>query len=86
VLDSISLSRDSGCITVELMSRIEEAGFSIREVPVNHYPRPHGRSQFFNLGRVSATLWQLAGLWLQLRLGSDPAGVMVAGAPSERLA
>jgi glycosyltransferase involved in cell wall biosynthesis len=67
VLESFPLESDSGCITVELMTRIQQGGFQTREVPVHHYHRAYGRSQFFNFWRVARTLWELAGLWLQLR-------------------
>jgi glycosyltransferase involved in cell wall biosynthesis len=69
VLESFPLESDTGCITVELMTRIELGGFRVREVPVHHYHRVHGRSQFFNVRRVGATLLQLCELWVHLRLG-----------------
>jgi glycosyltransferase involved in cell wall biosynthesis len=68
VLESFALTCDSGCITVELVARIERAGFAVRELPVHHYARPYGRSQFFNSRRIGHTLWQLAGLWLHLQV------------------
>ncbi len=69
VLESFPLESHTGCITVELMTRIEMGGFRVREVPVHHYHRAHGKSQFFNVRRVVATLLQLAELWVHLRLG-----------------
>lgn len=69
VLESFPLVSSSGCITVELMTRIEQGHFRISEVPVHHYFRVYGQSQFFNFGRVGRTLWQLALLWLKLRVG-----------------
>lgn len=68
VLESFPLESDSGVITVELMSRVELGRFRLREVPVHHFHRAYGQSQFFNFRRVGRTLWQLAGLWLRLRL------------------
>jgi glycosyltransferase involved in cell wall biosynthesis len=68
VLESFPLESNTGCITVELMSRIERGGFRVKEVPVHHYHRVHGQSQFFNLRRVAATLVQLFELWVHLRL------------------
>lgn len=82
VLESFSLSSDSGSITVELMSRIERAGFAIREVPVHHYARPYGNSQFFNVRRISQTFWQLAGLWLRLPAGAEQTEVVAASLPT----
>ncbi|HLG73947.1 MAG TPA: glycosyltransferase family 2 protein [Chloroflexota bacterium] len=66
VLETFELKSDSGSITVELMSRIEHGGFTVREVPVHHFARPYGSSQFFNFRRIGHTFWQLAGLWLRL--------------------
>jgi glycosyltransferase involved in cell wall biosynthesis len=82
VLRSLALTSDSGSITVELMARIERAGFSIAEVPVHHYPRPYGSSQFFGVRRIAHTFWQLGGLWLGLHvnLGSRDALAPVAPA------
>lgn len=73
VLDSFDLTSNSGSITVELMARVAQGGYVVCEVPVNHYARQHGRSQFFNLRRVAQTLWQLTGLWVGLRAGFQPA-------------
>ncbi|HEU0168686.1 MAG TPA: glycosyltransferase family 2 protein [Chloroflexota bacterium] len=71
VLDSFSLKCASGSICVELLSRIEQGGFRVREVGVHHYSRPYGHSQFFSFGRIAGTLWQLLGLWFSLRFSSD---------------
>lgn len=68
VLESFPLESDTGCITVELMSRTEMGGFQVREVPVHHYHRAHGESQFFNFRRIARTLVQLAELWIHLKL------------------
>lgn len=69
VLESFPLESDSGCITVELMTRIEMGGFRVVEVPVHHYHRAYGQSQFFNVRRVVRTLVELAELWLHLKVG-----------------
>ncbi len=68
VLESFPLQSDSGVITVELMTRVELGGFRVTEVPVHHYHRAYGQSQFFNFSRVARTLWQLAGLWFRLQV------------------
>lgn len=69
VLESFPLRSSSGCITVEMMTRVEQAGYTVREVPVHHYHRAHGQSQFFNVRRVGRTLWELAVLWVRLGVG-----------------
>ena len=68
VLESFPLESSSGCITVEMMTRIEQGGFTVVEVPVHHYHRAYGESQFFNFERVARTLFELSGLWVRLRL------------------
>ncbi|MGI9144970.1 MAG: glycosyltransferase family 2 protein [Chloroflexota bacterium] len=68
VLESFPLQSNSGCITVEMMTRVEQGHFSIAEVPVHHYHRAFGESQFFNFRRVARTLWELSGMWVKLRL------------------
>lgn len=68
VLESFPLESNSGCITVEMMTRVEQGGFSVVEVPVHHYFRAYGQSQFFNFGRVARTLQELMSLWVKLKL------------------
>jgi glycosyltransferase involved in cell wall biosynthesis len=68
VLESFPLESTSGCITVEMMTRIEQGGFKVRQVPVHHYHRAYGQSQFFNFRRVARTLSELFRLWLRLKL------------------
>jgi glycosyltransferase involved in cell wall biosynthesis len=68
VLESFPLESNSGCITVEMMTRIEQGGFTVFEVPVHHYHRAYGESQFFNFPRVARTLVELSGMWVKLKL------------------
>jgi glycosyltransferase involved in cell wall biosynthesis len=68
VLESFPLESNSGCITVELMTRIAQNGFRVVEVPVHHYHRAYGQSQFFNFPRVARTLMELAVLWGKLKV------------------
>ena len=68
VLESFPLESNSGCITVEMMTRVEQGGFRVVEVPVHHYFRAYGQSQFFNFGRVARTLEELGGLWIRLKV------------------
>ena len=46
--------------------KFDEAGFRMVEVPVSHYPRLHGRSQFFRLPHLSQTLKGLLRIWWSL--------------------
>lgn len=63
VFDRVKLEYDSGLICVELMTRVHRAGFRIREVPVHHFHRMHGSSQFFNFPRVARVLVGMLGFW-----------------------
>jgi len=68
VLESFPLESNSGCITVEMMTRTEQGGFKVIEVPVHHYHRAYGQSQFFNFSRVARTLVELTGMWFRLKV------------------
>src|SRR5262249_8043423 len=66
LLDQIRLTSTSGTICVELVRKLELTRYRIVEVGVRHYPRMHGRSQFFRLRSLAVTLWQLSRLYLRL--------------------
>jgi glycosyltransferase involved in cell wall biosynthesis len=67
IFDTVHLESDSGVICVELMKKVQDAGFRIAEVPVHHFHRAYGKSQFFNFRRIWRTGVQLLGLWWELR-------------------
>ncbi len=66
VFDKIALESVTGTITFELVKKIQDAGFCIIEVPVRHWYRQYGGSQFFNFTRVARTLMALLGWWWRL--------------------
>lgn len=66
VLDGITLYNNTGSICVELMKKVEDAGFRLAEVPVHHFHRAYGGSQFFNFPRIYRALSSLAALWVAL--------------------
>lgn len=66
VLDRIHLEHTSGVICVELVRKLQDAGARFVEVPVHHYPRLHGQSQFFKLPAVASTARDLVMLWFDL--------------------
>lgn len=68
VLERIELKANSGVICVELMRKVQSAGVPMAEVPVHHFHRAYGRSQFFNFRRVARSLAALAALWWELML------------------
>jgi glycosyltransferase involved in cell wall biosynthesis len=74
VFDKVTLTRSSGVICVELMKKVQDHGYRIAEVPVHHYHRAYGKSQFFNFPRVARTLLDLTRLWAELVLRKQHLG------------
>ena len=70
-LERISLSHTSGVICVELVKKLERAGARFVEVPVHHYPRMHGQSQFFRVRRLFRVGVNLVRLWVEVMLKED---------------
>lgn len=66
VFDVVRLEKNSGVICLEMMKKFQDAGFAVAEVPVHHYHRTHGKSQFFNFRRVFKTAVDVARLWWAL--------------------
>jgi glycosyltransferase involved in cell wall biosynthesis len=66
VFDRVVLEKNSGVICLEMMKKITDAGCVIAEVPVHHYHRAYGKSQFFNFPRLFRTALDVGKLWLQL--------------------
>lgn len=66
VFDKIDLKSDSGVICAEMMTKIQRAGFRVVEVPVHHYQRAHGKSQFFNFVRIARVVCRLSHLWFNM--------------------
>ena len=64
----IELHSSSGVICVELVRKLHAAGCVFAETPVHHYPRRHGRSQFFTPRRVARTAFDFILLWSKLVL------------------
>ena len=66
IFERIDLSKTSGVICLEMMKKIEDGGFRIVEVPVHHYHRAFGKSQFFNFRRIAKTGVDVLRLWFAL--------------------
>ena len=66
ILDKVQLTATSGVICVEMMHSFEKVGARFVEVPVHHYFRPHGKSQFFRLPAIARSARQLGQLWVRL--------------------
>jgi glycosyltransferase involved in cell wall biosynthesis len=71
VFKKVVLTRNSGVICVELMKKVQDHGFRIAQVPVHHFHRSYGKSQFFNVPRVARTLLDLIKLWAELVLRKE---------------
>lgn len=81
-VERVELISSSGCICVELVHKLHRAGCVFVEVPVHHYPRAHGRSQFFTLRRVGRTALDLLSLWLTVAApGRHRRGALRAARP-----
>ena len=68
VFDMVRLTSVSGSVCVEFVTKAADLGYRFAEVPVHHYHRVHGRSQFFNVRRIWQTGVQILGLWWDLRV------------------
>ncbi len=66
VFDVIDLESPDGTICLELVKKLQDAGFRFAEVPVHHFHRSYGKSQFFNFRRLRRIPPQLARLWWKL--------------------
>jgi glycosyltransferase involved in cell wall biosynthesis len=66
IFEKVHLEKNSGVICLEMMKKITDAGFRIAEVPVHHYHRAYGKSQFFNFGRLYRTAIDVYRLWFAL--------------------
>lgn len=68
---AVRLFENTGTICVELVKKIEWAGYKIAEVPVHHFWRTSGKSQFFNFKRLFKTGTNLIRLWWKLVIQKD---------------
>jgi glycosyltransferase involved in cell wall biosynthesis len=66
IFDKVELTKNSGVICLEMMKKIQDAGFHIAEVPVHHFHRAYGKSQFFNFRRIARTAADVLRLWWTL--------------------
>ena len=65
-IQQIQLNSSSGVICTEIVRKLSVADCTFVETPVNHYPRPHGQSQFFTLRRVARTASDFFVLWWKI--------------------
>ena len=83
-LERVTLTSNTGMICLELVKKLQDAGCCFAEVPVHHYHRSYGKSQFFNLPRIARTLTDILSFWWQLRVQRVPSNQAVVSAPEGR--
>lgn len=66
IFEDIELTSDSGVICVELMKKVQDAGYRLTETPVHHFHRAYGVSQFFRFRRLAEVARDLTKLWYHL--------------------
>ena len=66
IFERVHLEKNSGVICLELMKKVQDAGYRIVEAPVRHFHRAYGTSQFFNVRRIARTLLDILKLWVEL--------------------
>ena len=66
IFETVHLEKNSGVICLEMMKKITDGGYRIAEVPVHHYHRAFGKSQFFNFKRLFRTAIDVFRLWFAL--------------------
>lgn len=59
------LTANGGAICLELVLLAEASRLDVIEVPVHHYPRRHGRSQFFRIAPLLNTFRELSALYVR---------------------
>jgi glycosyltransferase involved in cell wall biosynthesis len=73
-LMQLGLESRSGAICLELVKKFQDRGCVIAEVPVHHYHRQYGRSQFFNFRRILRVARQLLVLYWKLVIRKEHLG------------
>jgi glycosyltransferase involved in cell wall biosynthesis len=68
IFEKVHLEKNSGVICLEMMKKITDGQFRIAEVPVHHYHRAYGKSQFFNFRRLYRTAIDVMKLWWALAI------------------
>jgi glycosyltransferase involved in cell wall biosynthesis len=67
IFEDLTLEYDSGVICVEMIAKLNKKGCKFEEVPVHHYYRMSGKSQFFNVKRIFRVGLHLLRLWYKIQ-------------------
>ena len=73
IFEVVELESNTGAITFELVKKAQDAGYRFVEVPVRHFYRQYGESQFFNFTRVARTLLAMFRWWWRLVIKQEAA-------------
>jgi glycosyltransferase involved in cell wall biosynthesis len=68
VFDQVKLESRDGSICIELVRKLSDSGFRMIELPVHHYARAYGSSQFFKPARIARALRGVASWYVRLVL------------------
>ena len=68
-MKKIHLNSQSGHICLELVTKLARIGAHFADIPVTHYERKYGRSEFFRVPHLIKTLQDHALFFFQTRLG-----------------
>jgi glycosyltransferase involved in cell wall biosynthesis len=66
--ERVTLESPDGTLPLEMVKKFSDAGFRFAEVPVHHFHRVYGRSQFFNVGRLARVTAEIGRMWWRLVL------------------
>jgi glycosyltransferase involved in cell wall biosynthesis len=66
ILQKIELEHNSGIVCLELVRKLQDVGARFVEVPVHHYRRSYGCSQFFAPRRIAEVGIGMVRLWWRL--------------------
>jgi len=71
IFDNVPLESNTGTICLEMVKKFQDAGYKFAEVPVNHYHRSYGKSQFFRPKHLWTTFKHLSQLWWKLVVNKE---------------
>ena len=66
--DAVTLESPDGTLPLEMVKKWSDHGFRFVEIPVPHFHRVYGQSQFFNLPRLIAVVFEILRLWWRLEV------------------
>lgn len=81
--EAVTLESPDGTLPLEMVKKFTDAGFRFAEVPVHHFHRVYGRSQFFNLPRLMRVVGEILRLWWKLVVRPQPLVMVEPGKETE---